>query len=79
MLILLLATSVVSSRDGSSRTLDFAARPWMDATKTPDERVELLLPQLSLEEKVFGLIIDCRFVLPWVWVRARISLGVLPY
>jgi hypothetical protein len=33
-----------------------AARPWMDATKTPDERVELLLPQLSLEEKVNQLL-----------------------
>ena len=32
------------------------ARPWMDATKSPDERVALLLPILSLEEKVNQLI-----------------------
>ena len=31
-------------------------RPWMDATKTPDERVALLLPQMSLEEKVNQLL-----------------------
>ena len=34
----------------------FAVDPWMDAFKTPDERVALLLPLLSLDEKVNQLL-----------------------
>ena len=37
-------------------SLTAAAAPWMDATKTPNERVALLLPHLSLEEKVNQLL-----------------------
>lgn len=43
----LFALSTVASID-----VDLAARPWMDASKTPDERTALLLPLMSLEEKV---------------------------
>ena len=35
---------------------DDMVRPWMDSSKSPSERVALLLPQLSLEEKVNQLL-----------------------
>lgn len=47
---------------GASSAAD--ERPWMDPTKTVDERVALLLPQLSLEEKVH---------FPPLWPRCIVS------
>lgn len=55
-----LSAALVASNAGlAPRAAPSAAaadRPWMDAAKTPDERVELLLPRLSLEEKVNQLV-----------------------
>jgi beta-glucosidase-like glycosyl hydrolase len=58
--VIAIASALIANAD-----VDLVARPWMDAAKTPDERVALILPELSIEEKVNQLL--------HVWATVRDS------
>ena len=56
VLLCSLALATATTTMTKTKTTTFAPRPWMDKTKTVDERAAFLLSVLSLEEKVAQMI-----------------------